>query len=137
MIWNLKKYNIKFKNKIKNYKNIILLGHVNNVSNYYNLFDVAVFASRWETFGFTLVEAMKFRLPIISSVHIGNKDWIKKFDIKICNFYSKQKIFDNKRISKVKYNTSIFNYHDKCVEISYMYKNLLGINKIWILWLIF
>ena len=28
-----------------------------------------------------LVEAMKFRLPIISSKHIGNKDWIDKFNI--------------------------------------------------------
>ena len=37
--------------------------------------------SRWETFGYSLVEAMKFRLPIISSKHIGNKDWIDKFNI--------------------------------------------------------
>ena len=119
-----------FNNKIKNYKNIILLGHINNVSNYYNLFDVAVFASRWETFGFTLVEAMQFRLPIISSLHEGNKDWIKKFKVKVCNFNHKQKIFSTKNITKVKYDTSDFNYHDKCGEISTIYKNLLGIKKI-------
>jgi len=114
-----------FKKKIKNYKNIILLGHIDNVSNYYNLFDVAVFASRWETFGFTLVEAMQFRLPIISSVHIGNKDWIKKFKIKRCNFNQKKKIFYNLDKIKIKYDLSIFNYKNKCYEISNMYKSLL------------
>ena len=118
-----------FNNKVKNYKNIILLGHINNASNYYNLFDVAVFASRWETFGFTLVEAMQFRLPIISSLHMGNKDWIKKFKIKVCNFNKKQKIFYTKNITKVKYDTSVFNYRNKCSEISEIYKSLLEIKK--------
>ena len=118
-----------FKKKIKNYKNIILLGHIDNVSNYYNLFDIAVFASRWETFGFTLVEAMQFQLPIISSVHTGNKDWIKKFKIKICNFNQKQKIFSNINKIKIKYNLSIFNYHNRCGEISNMYKKLLSDKK--------
>ena len=119
----------KFKKKIKNYKNIILLGHINNVSNYYNLFNVAVFASRWETFGFTLVEAMQFRLPIISSVHIGNKDWIKKFKIKRCNFNQKHKIFSNIDRTKIKYDLSIFDYKNKCSEISNMYKSLLSDKK--------
>ena len=32
-----------FNNKVRNYENIILLGHINNVSNYYNLFDVLKF----------------------------------------------------------------------------------------------
>ena len=114
-----------FKRKVKNCKNIILLGHIDNVSNYYNLFDVAVFASRWETFGFTLVEAMQFRLPIISSVHIGNKDWIKKFNIKRFNFNQKQKIFSNINKIKTKYDLSIFDYKNKCSEISKMYKSLL------------
>jgi len=118
-----------FKKKIKNSKNIILLGHIDNVSNYYNLFDVAVFASRWETFGFTLVEAMQFRLPIISSVHIGNKDWIKKFKIKICNFNQKKKIFSSVDKIKIKYDLSIFNYKNRCSEISDIYKNLLSDKK--------
>ena len=114
-----------FNNKVKNYKNIILLGHIDNVSNYYNLFDVAIFASRWETFGFTLVEAMQFRLPIISSVHIGNKDWIKKFKIKRSNFNQKQKIFSNLDKIKIKYDLSIFDYKNKCSEITSIYKSLL------------
>tara|TARA_B100000787_G_scaffold60697_1_gene44352 strand:- start:501 stop:1478 length:978 start_codon:yes stop_codon:yes gene_type:complete len=114
-----------FKKKIKNYKNIVLLGHIDNVSNYYNLFDVAIFASRWETFGFTLVEAMQFRLPIISSVHIGNKDWIKKFKIKRSNFNQKQKIFSNLDKIKIKYDLSIFDYKNKCSEITSIYKSLL------------
>ena len=114
-----------FNSKIKGYKNIILLGHIDNVSNYYNLFDVAIFASRWETFGFTLVEAMQFRLPIISSVHIGNKDWIKKFKIKRSNFNQKQKIFSNLDKIKIKYDLSIFDYKNKCSEITSIYKSLL------------
>ena len=73
---------------------------------------------------------MQFRLPIISSLHVGNKDWIKKFKVKVCNFNHKQKIFSTKNITKVKYDTSDFNYHDKCGEISTIYKNLLGIKKI-------
>ncbi|WP_415303794.1 glycosyltransferase [Candidatus Pelagibacter sp. Uisw_090] len=118
-----------FSKKIKNYKNIILLGHIDNIANYYNLLDVAVFASRWETFGFALVEAMQFELPIISSVHIGNKDWIKKFKIKRCNFNEKKKIFSNIDKTKIKYDLSIFNYRNKCSEISNIYKSLLGDKK--------
>jgi len=114
-----------FKKKIKNYKNIVLLGHIDNVSNYYNLFDVAIFASRWETFGFTLVEAMQFQLPIVSSIHIGNKDWIKKFKIKIFNFNQKKKIFSNLDKIKIKYDLSIFDYKNKCSEITSIYKSLL------------
>ena len=118
-----------FKKRIKNYKNIILLGHIDNVSNYYNLFDVAVFASRWETFGFTLVEAMQFRLPIISSVHVGNKDWIKNFKIKKCNFNKQKKLFYNVDKIKIKYDLSIFDYNNKCLEISSIYKKLLRDKK--------
>ena len=40
-----------------------------------------------------------------------------------------QKIFYTKNITKVKYDTSIFNYHDKCAEISKIYKSLLEIKK--------
>ena len=70
-----------FRKKIKNSKNILLLGHVDNVSNYYNIFDLGIFASRWESFGYTLIEAMKFNLPLISAKHVGNLDWINKFNI--------------------------------------------------------
>ena len=55
--------------------NILTIVHI---LKHYNIFDVGLFMSRWETFGYCLVEGMKFKLPIISSQHIGNKDWIKK-----------------------------------------------------------
>ena len=60
---------------------------------------------------------------------MGNKDWIKKFKIKVFNFNQKKKIFSTKNIAKVKYDTSIFNYRDKCAEISEIYKSLLSIKK--------
>ena len=71
----------KFKYFEENNKNIRILGHVENQSNYYNIFDICIFMSRWETFGYTLIEAMKFKIPIISSVHVGNKDWLKFFNV--------------------------------------------------------
>ena len=120
-----------YANKIIGYKNIILLGHEDNVSNYYNIFDVVIFASRWETFGFSLVESMKFGLPIISSVHIGNKDWIKKFNISLINLKNEKDIerkiisFNNKKLSKKNYNLEIFDYKKNCKKISNIYNEIL------------
>ena len=120
-----------YANKIIGYKNIILLGHEDNVSNYYNIFDVVIFASRWETFGFSLVESMKFGLPIISSVHIGNKDWIKKFNISLINLKNEKDIerkiisFNNKKLSKKNYNLEIFDYKKNCKKISNIYNETL------------
>ena len=120
-----------YAHKIKGYKNIILLGHVANVSNYYNIFDIAIFASRWETFGFSLVESMKFKLPIISSIHIGNKDWIKKFNIFVINLKNEKDIerkiisLSKKKLNKNKYNLKMFDYEKNCKKISNIYNEIL------------
>ena len=61
---------------------------------------------------------------------MGNKDWIKNYKIKVSNFNQKQKIFYTKNITKIKYDTSPFNYNNKCEEISEIYKSLLSIKKL-------
>ena len=109
-------------------KNIILLDHQDNVADYLSIFDCYISASRWETFGIALVEAMSFNLPIITSVHEGNKEWIYDFDVdifqndnvsdlsmKMMNIYKKKPI-------KKKYNLDRFNYSKICDEILEFYK---------------
>ena len=121
----------KYLNEIKNFKNIILKGHVDNVSDYYKIFDVAIFASRWETFGFSLIEAMKFNLPIISSTHIGNRDWIKDYKItkislnNLPDITNKILSISKTKIKKQKYNINKFSYIENCKKISNIYSDLL------------
>ena len=120
-----------FKNLEHKFNNFRVIGHVKNVSNYYNIFDAGIFMSRWETFGFSLVEAMKFRLPIISSKHIGNKDWIHKFNIlKVDQGNKKQLKKHIKEIyklknSKKKYDLRIFDYKKNCEAITRIYRKIL------------
>ena len=108
-----------------------IIDHVKNVSNFYNIFDVALFASRWETFGFTLVEAMKFNLPILTSKHIGNKDWLNKFPVsqfeidKIEKLKKLIKKLYNSRIKKKKYNLHMFDYKKNSENIIGIYKKML------------
>ena len=118
---NLESSNNKFK----------IIGHVNNVSNYYNIFDICLFASRWETFGYSLVESMKFNKPIISSKHIGNKDWINKFQINQFDINKKnylksliKKLYKSTSLQK-KYDLHMFDYKKNCEAITSIYKKLL------------
>jgi len=111
--------------------NFKIIGHVKNVSNYFNLFDVGLFFSRWETFGYSLVEAMQFNLPIISSQHIGNKDWLNKFKIIKVNLNNKKQIKNSikklfkSRPMKKKYDLKMFDYKKNCDAITSIYKKLL------------
>ncbi len=112
-------------------RNFKIIGHVNNVSNFYNIFDICIFASRWETFGYGLVEAMKFNKPIISSKHIGNKDWINNFNIYKFNINRKnelkkliKKVYYSK-ILKKKYDLNIFKYKENCKLITSFYHKVL------------
>jgi len=122
---------LNFKEIQKSYPQIKIIGPVKNVSNYFNLFDFAIFASRWESFGYTLVEAMNFKLPIITSIHNGNKDWLKKFNIfkfeqnnekKLKNLIIK--LYKNKEPKK-KYDISMFDYKKNCSAISRIYEKIL------------
>ena len=121
----------KFKYFEENNKNIRILGHVENQSNYYNIFDICIFMSRWETFGYTLIEAMKFKIPIISSVHVGNKDWLKFFNVlKVANgkIINLSKFFKNNNYlnkKKINYDLKMFDYKQNCLLINSIYKKLL------------
>lgn len=111
--------------------NIKILGPVKNVSNYFNLFNYAIFASRWESFGYTLIEAMNFKLPIITSIHNGNKDWVRKFNILKFEQNNHQKLkkmilkFYKNKEPKKKYDISMFDYEKNCSAITRIYKKML------------
>ena len=116
----------------KNYKdkNILLLDHQDNIADYFNIFDCYISASRWETFGISLIEAMSFDLPIITSVHEGNEEWIYDHDVNI--FLSNDvsdltlKILNayKNKLKKKKYNLKQFNYEEICNNILEFYKNI-------------
>ena len=120
-----------FKKLENKYNNLRIIGHVKNVSNYYNIFDAGIFMSRWETFGYSLIEAMKFRLPIISSKHIGNKDWINKFNLFKVDLQNENQLKKHiKKIYKLKnskknYDLRIFDYKKNCEAITRIYRKIL------------
>ncbi|WP_343003415.1 glycosyltransferase family 4 protein [Clostridium sp. 2218st1_F5_2218SCRN_220325] len=51
---------------IENNKNIKIMGHVNNVEEYYKISDLAMLTSLDEPFGYAVVEAMSYSIPFIS-----------------------------------------------------------------------
>ena len=120
-----------FKTLEKTNKNFRIIGHVKNVSNYYNIFDAGIFTSRWETFGYSLIEAMKFKIPIISSKHMGNKDWINKFKIFKINHKNENQLkkyiikLYNSKFSKKKYDLRMFDYKNNCEAITSIYRKML------------
>ena len=74
---------------------------------------------------------MKFRLPIISSKHIGNKDWINKFNILKVDQENKDqlkkhinKIYKLKN-SKKKYDLRMFDFKKNCEAITRIYRKIL------------
>ncbi|MDA9723513.1 glycosyltransferase family 4 protein, partial [Candidatus Pelagibacter sp.] len=109
---------------------ILLLDHQDNIADYFNIFDCYISASRWETFGISLIEAMSFDLPIITSVHEGNEEWIYDHDVNI--FLSNDvsdltlKILNayKNKPKKKKYNLKQFNYEEICNNILEFYKNI-------------
>lgn len=74
-----------YKKIYQNNSKIKILGHKNNPKDYLKIFNTFVFPSRWESFGLSLIEAMRENLPIITSVNEGNKDWIKKHNVTLFN----------------------------------------------------
>ncbi len=109
-------------------KNIILLDHQDNVSSYLKSFDCYISASRWETFGIALIEAMSNNLPVITSIHEGNKEWINDFDVSIFTDAKdlRLKITEAflKKPPKKKYDLDRFNYDEICKKITEFYMQL-------------
>ena len=111
-------------------KNIKLLGHQDNINDYYEIFDCYISASRWETFGIALIEAMEFCLPIITTVHEGNKEWIDKYPVTKINIddidslTSKIKYFYKTKPNKKKYNLNRFSYQNICKDILKFYNDI-------------
>ena len=101
-------------------KNIITLPFQKNTAQFYKFFDCFIMSSRWETFGMTLIEAMQNKLPIITTVHEGNQDWIKNYNVDIFNInnHSELKNLIDKRFKlgkqKTNYDLTIFNKIDRC-----------------------
>ena len=120
-----------FKTLEKTNQNFRIIGHVKNVSNYYSILDAGIFTSRWETFGYSLIEAMKFKIPIISSKHMGNKDWINRFKIFKINHKNENQLkkyiikIYNSKFSKKKYDLRMFDYKNNCEVITSIYRKML------------
>ena len=121
----------KYKKKYIHNKSIKIMGYKKNTNYYYNKFDTFVITSVWESFGITLLEAMKNRLPIITTVHEGNKDWIKKFNltkIKINNEKDLKNALVKHSTAKkrrIRYNLTEFSYGNICNKILVIYQKII------------
>ena len=121
---------VNYKKTYKNNNKIKILGHKNNPDDYLNIFNTFVFPSRWESFGLSLIEAMRKNLPIITSVNEGNKDWIKKY--KVTSFNSdnesqlKKALLKHylKKPKKQKYNLNNFQPNIIIKKINTFYKSI-------------
>ena len=113
--------------KYKHNKNIILLGHQNDTKKFYKIFNAAIFPSRWESFGLSLIEAMAHKLPIISTVHEGNRDWIKNHKILTIGIDNTKHLkkalikYSKTKPKKKKYNMNDFKYENICYQIEKAY----------------
>ena len=121
---------VNYKKTYKNNNKIKILGHKTNPDDYLKIFNTFVFPSRWESFGLSLIEAMRKSLPIITSVNEGNKDWIKKY--KVTSFNSdnesqlKKALLKHylKKPKKQKYNLNNFQPNIIIKKINKFYKSI-------------
>ena len=121
---------VNYKKTYKNNNKIKILGHKTNPDDYLKIFNTFVFPSRWESFGLSLIEAMRKSLPIITSVNEGNKDWIKKY--KVTSFNSdnesqlKKALLKHylKKPKKQKYNLNNFQPNIIIKKINTFYKSI-------------
>jgi len=117
-----------YKEIYKNNSKIKILGHKTNPKDYLKIFNTFVFPSRWESFGLSLIEAMNEKLPIITSVNEGNKDWIKKHNVTLFNSDNedqlKKALFKHylRKPKKKKYNLNDFQPNIIIKKINKFYK---------------
>ena len=60
--------------------NIKLFGATNSIEKYYSNANILVSTSRWEGFGFTLIEAMSYGIPIVSFKNSGPEEIVGESD---------------------------------------------------------
>ena len=119
-----------YKKVYKNNHRIKILGHKNNPDDYLKIFNTFVFPSRWESFGLSLIEAMRNSLPIITSVNEGNRDWIKQFNVTRFDIDNenqlKNALFKHylKKLKKQKYNLNDFQPNIIIKKINKFYKSI-------------
>ena len=119
-----------YKKIYKNNNKIKILGHKNNPGDYLNIFNTFVFPSRWESFGLSLIEAMRKNLPIITSVNEGNKDWIKKYNVTLFNSDNEDQLKNAllkhylKKPKKQRYNLINFQSNIIIKKINKFYKSI-------------
>lgn len=121
---------IEYKKIYKNNDKIKIIGHINNPDDYLKIFNTFVFPSRWESFGLSLIEAMRKNLPIITSVNEGNKDWIKKYDVTFFNSDNEDQLKEAllehyfRKPKKKKYNLNSFKSNIIIKKINKFYKTI-------------
>lgn len=107
--------------------NIKILDHQNELDKFFNTLNCFVMPSRWEGFGLVLLEAMKFNLPIISSLTEGNEEWISNFPVSTFNINDSKNLVEllknefKIKIKKKNYNLNYFNYEKNCKEVEKFY----------------
>lgn len=119
-----------YKKEYENNDKIKILGHKNNPDDYLKIFNTFVFPSRWESFGLSLIEAMRKNLPIITSVNEGNKDWIKKYNVTLFNLDNENQLKESlikhylQKLKKQKYNLKDFQHSIIIKKINKFYKTV-------------
>jgi len=118
---NFKKYNSE---KIK------IIDHQQELDYFFNSIDCFVMPSRWEGFGLILLEAMVFKIPIISSVTEGNEEWISDYPIltfqneniaELTMLLKKQRLIKN---CIIEYDLGQFDYKKNSKEVENFYLSI-------------
>lgn len=113
-----------------NSEKIKIIDHQQELDYFFNTLDCFVMPSRWEGFGLTLLEAMVFKLPIISSVTEGNEEWVADYPIltfqnenmdDLVNLLKKQRLIKN---SLIDYDLGQFDYKKNCKEVENFYLSI-------------
>lgn len=108
-------------------ENVIFVGNVNNVYDYYNAFDYFVQTSISEGFGLTVIEAQSNGLPCIISTGIPN-DVVFNNNVHMVNLEAPNdewvntiNSLNNKRTQELLIRKSSYNLDSSCIELEKLY----------------
>lgn len=126
-------------------ESVTFVGQTNNVNQYYSKAKILLSTSRWEGFGLVLVEAMQYKIPIVTFETTGPKEIIglsksgfiiKKYDVdafvdKVCLLLSNNMLLgrmgENAAIRAKDFSTE--KIVDEWYELLYKNKSNMGINN--------